>query len=249
MAIESIKEDSPVVAIEGLSCGYAGKAVVDRIQLLVRAEGFCALVGVNGSGKSTFLKTIVGLLPPVSGKIRFGSRDGRTASVGYVPQAEKLDSIFPVSVEDVVLMGAGIRGKGRGSRRSERQRIARDALGQVGLTDIRKRRMSELSGGQKQRVLLARALATQPDLLVLDEPTSGVDREAERDLMRLLAGIHERGVAILMASHNLELVERFARTVLWFRDGGMEAGPTAEILPKLAVGKGRARFPGGRSDE
>lgn len=223
----------PLATVEDLACGYGGQAVVRGIGLTVREGEFYALIGVNGSGKSTFLKTIVGLVPAVTGSIRFAAKGGAVPSIGYIPQTEKLDSIFPISVSEVVLMGTyAFLGPGKRVK-SEHRHVAEAALRRMGVDNLSRRRFSELSGGQKQRVLLARALATNPVLLILDEPTSGVDQAAERVFMELIAEVNHRGVAVLMASHNLALVREFATAVMWFHDGKAEIGPTPEIFAAL----------------
>lgn len=234
--------DLPIVRTENLSCGYGGKPVVRGVNVSVEPGDFYALIGVNGSGKSTFLKTVVGLLPAVDGNMSFAAKGGAVPSVGYIPQSEKLDSIFPISVEEVVLMGTyAYLGPGRRVK-PEHRRVGSNALRRMGVSDLGHRRFSELSGGQKQRVLLARALATEPVLLVLDEPTSGVDREAERTFMELIAEVNERGVAVLMASHNLGLVREMAGKVMWFREGEAEVGETGEIFERLKASAAHGTF-------
>lgn len=232
----------PLVTVEGVACGYGGEAVVASLDLSVREGEFYALIGVNGSGKSTFLKTVVGLIPPVRGSIRFAAKGGAVPSIGYIPQTEKLDSIFPISVMEVVLMGVyAYLGPGRRVK-SEHRRVAQTALRNMGVEDLSRRRFSELSGGQKQRVLLARALATEPVVLVLDEPTSGIDQAGERVFMELISEVNRRGVAVLMASHNLGLVREFASDVMWFHDGRAEIGPTAKVFDSLKSPSGHGNF-------
>lgn len=224
---------SVLITIKSLACGYNGIPVVRNVDLSVHPGEFYAMIGANGSGKSTFLKTVVGLLPSVGGTMLFSVSGGSPPAIGYIPQAEKFDPIFPISVEEVVLMGTyGFLGPGKRVK-SEHRLAGRSALRRMGMEGCARRRFSELSGGQKQRVLLARALAANPALLVLDEPTSGVDPEAERTFMELIAEVNERGVAVLMASHNLPLVREFADQILWFHDGEAEVGATGDILAKL----------------
>lgn len=226
-------KELPLVVLEDVACGYGGQPVVRGINLSVGAGDFYALIGVNGSGKSTFLKTVVGLIPAMEGALRFAAKGGVVPSIGYIPQTEKLDSIFPISVEEVVQMGTYAY-LGPGQRvKTEHRRIGQMALRRMGLEGLGRRRFSELSGGQKQRVLLARALATEPLLLVLDEPTSGVDETAERAFMELISEVNSRGVAVLMASHNLTLVREFAGQVMWFHEGRADVGATAAIFTAL----------------
>jgi ABC-type Mn2+/Zn2+ transport system ATPase subunit len=232
----------PLVSVENFSCGYSGKPVVQGVTLAVSPGDFYALIGVNGSGKSTFLKTLVGLVPPVGGAVRFAAKGGQVPSIGYIPQTERLDSIFPIRVVEVVVMGTySYLGPGK-LVKSEHWRAAMTALRQMGIEDLGNRRFSELSGGQKQRVLLARALVTEPSLLVLDEPTSGIDPGAERSFMELIAQVNRRGVAVLMASHNLDLVREFSSRTLWFHDGQVDAGETVQVLDLLAMPGRRGNF-------
>src|SRR5690625_2472885 len=226
----ALVDEKPVFKISDLSCGYAGKTIVHKVSVSLHPKKIYALIGANGSGKSTFLKTVVGLIPPIGGSVRAGENGGR---IGYIPQTEKFDSIFPISVEEVVVMGAfAFVGPGRRVKREHRE-TGMAALRRLGVEPLRRRRFSDLSGGQKQRVLLARALAVQPVLLVLDEPTSGVDPDAEEAYMELLKEEKERGIAVLMASHNFDQVRRFADQVIWFHDGRAEIGEPEEILPRL----------------
>lgn len=232
----------PLVTVEDLACGYGGKAVARGINLVLQPGDFFALIGVNGSGKSTFLKTVAGLIPPVDGTVRFAGGNRKAAPLGYIPQTEKLDSIFPISVLEVVVMGTYARlGPGRRLQREQWQ-AAESALRRMGVQDLSGHRFAELSGGQKQRVLLARALVTEPLLLVLDEPTSGVDPAAERSFMELIAEVNRQGVAVLMASHNLALVREFAPRAMWFHDGRVESGPGEEILRAVGVAGQRPSF-------
>jgi len=236
------RDDLPLISVEDLACGYGGRAVVNEVNLTVRSGDFYALIGVNGSGKSTFLKTLVGLIPPVSGTLKFAAKGGMVPAVGYIPQTEKLDSIFPISVAEVVVMGTyAFLGPGK-LVKTEHRRASLLALRQMGIENLAPRRFSELSGGQKQRVLLARALVTEPAMLVLDEPTSGVDPAAERSFMELIQEVNGRGVSVLMASHNLDLVREFAESVMLFQNGRVEVGSTAEIFSNLSLPGRRGNF-------
>ena len=198
-----------LLRLEDADFGYEGRAIVHRASLVVRADEFVVLVGSNGSGKSTLLRGLLGLLPPLAGRVerRGGLR------IGYVPQRETLDPLYPLSAADVVMMGAArdLR-PWQLLRKAERER-AHAALAACGATDFATRRYAALSGGQRQRVLLARALATAPELLLLDEPTAGVDPAAERALLDLLGDLaHTRHLAVWMVTHHLHAVAgRFDR--------------------------------------
>ncbi len=221
-----------------LACGYGKTAIVRNLNFSLDSGAFWALIGANGSGKSTFLKTVAGLLPPVSGTLAFPGSGADRPKIGYIPQTERFDVIFPVTVEEVVLLGASARLPAWRRIGSRERDLSRQALQRIDMEDAAGRRFSQLSGGQRQRVLLARALATEPDLLVLDEPTSGIDRQAERTFVELIAEVNSRGVAVLMASHNLALVREFADQAAWFHGGGAEIGPADEIVQSVSATAG-----------
>ena len=219
-----------LLTLEGVAVGYGRKAVVKDVNLNVSRGSFVGLFGANGSGKSTLLRTILGVIPPVAGKIRFA--DGNQApALGYVPQRDTLDPIFLLSVFEVVLMGV-YRRVGPGSRlaRSERQ-FALDCLRQTGVDHLARERFSQISGGQLQRVLIARALASRPDLLLLDEPTAGIDSGASHDIMELLRRLNqEQAVTILLVTHDLAAVANYVQEVIWLCDGRAVQGRTQELL-------------------
>ncbi len=194
---------APLLQLEDADFGYEGRAVVHGASLAIHAGEFVVLVGSNGSGKSTLMRGILGLLPPLAGCVerRAGLR------IGYVPQRETLDPLYPLSAADVVRMGAArdLR-PWQTLRRAERDR-AHAALAACGASDFAARRYAALSGGQRQRVLLARALATGPELLLLDEPTAGVDPAAERALLDLLGDLaHGQQLAVWMVTHHLHAI-------------------------------------------
>ena len=200
---------TPLLQVEEADFGYEGRAIVHRASLEIHADEFVVLVGSNGSGKSTLMRGILGLLPPLAGRVerRAGLR------IGYVPQRETLDPLYPLSAADVVMLGAArdLR-PWQLIRKLDRDR-AHAALAACGATGFAAQRYAALSGGQRQRVLLARALATDPELLLLDEPTAGVDPEAERSLLDLLGQLaHMRHLAVWMVTHHLHAIAgRFDR--------------------------------------
>jgi zinc transport system ATP-binding protein len=200
---------APLLTLENADFGYEGRAIVHRASLAIHADEFVVLVGSNGSGKSTLVRGILGLLPPLAGRVE----RRRGLRIGYVPQRETLDPLYPLSGADVVMMGAmrDLR-PWQWIRSAERDR-ARAALEACGAAGFATQRYAALSGGQRQRVLLARALATNPELLLLDEPTAGVDPGAERSLLELLAELaHTRHLAVWMVTHHLDAIAgRFDR--------------------------------------
>jgi ABC-type Mn2+/Zn2+ transport system ATPase subunit len=210
----------PWARLADAAVGYEGKAVLSGLTFELPRGRFTAVVGENGSGKTTLLKTLAGILPPVVGRVEFPGPNGTPPVLGYVPQRDALDPLWPLSAFEVALMGTyGRLGAGKGAGEAERQ-LARASLAQTGAAELERKAFSILSGGQKQRVLIARALATQPDVLLLDEPTAGIDPETTQAVMEMLSRLHrERQLTILMVNHDLPLVRKHATDVLRVGDG------------------------------
>lgn len=226
--------NTPFITLDNLSIGYNGQAVLSGISLSVARSSFTAILGPNGSGKSTLLKTLLGLQPPVSGTIQIAREpDERPAVFGYVPQTIQFDPLYPLTGFDVALMGTyGRVGPGRLVGQSERA-FVHECLRATAAQDFSHRRFSQLSGGQKQRVLIARALAAKPDILVLDEPTAGVDAVATRALLEFISQIHiEKKLTVLLVTHDLPLVRKHAQQVIWLHDGRVEHGTVAELFTR-----------------
>jgi ABC-type Mn2+/Zn2+ transport system ATPase subunit len=198
--------DTPIVVeLRGVSTGYGDVVALADVDLAIRAGTLLAVVGPNGAGKSTLLKILAGLLPVWTGEVRvLGGPPGREARrIAYVPQAETVDWGFPVTASEVVMMG---RYPGLGPFRrpgaSDRRAVA-DALAKVGMSSARDRQIGELSGGQRRRVFIARALAADPDLYLLDEPVTGIDATTHEDLMVILQGEAARGRTVVATTHDL----------------------------------------------
>jgi ABC-type Mn2+/Zn2+ transport system ATPase subunit len=224
--------NSPIISLENLTAGYGGLAILTDLSVTIQQGSFTALLGANGSGKSTLLKTLLGLLPPLAGRIVFGATAGnRPPCFGYVPQQETFDPLYPLSAFDVALMGTyGRVGPGRPVPAAEKA-FVRDCLQSTAAGDLAHRGFSKLSGGQRQRVLIARALAMRPDLLVLDEPTSGIDAAATQAVMNVIADIHrDQAMTIIWVTHDLRLVRQYAQQAIWLRDGKACVGNVAELL-------------------
>jgi len=225
-----------LVRLDDASIGYGGRALLQGVSVAVEPEDFLAVVGPNGGGKTTLLRTLLGVLPPLRGK--------RTAEgalrVGYVPQRDHVDGLWPLSCGDVVAMGR-IPLVGAGGRMGAADReAARGALGRVGLGDLWARPFGTLSGGQRQRTLIARALAAEPRLLALDEPTNGMDPAAELSAMDLLRALHGAGgIAVVMISHRLEAVANYARRLAFVdKDQDLwKVGPLEEMLRPEALSR------------
>ena len=214
--------------------GYGKTPVLKEVNFTCRRSDFIAFVGANGSGKSTFIKTVAGLIPPLAGELKYAVRGERLPVMGYVPQSEKLDPLFPITSFEVVLMGMYSH-LGPGQRVKEEHRAeARRALRDLEVEELARKRFAHLSGGQKQRVLLARALVMEPALLLLDEPTSGVDAKSEKAFMEKLIELNRtRGVALILASHNLRLLKQCVPLTAWFHEGRVRLGGTENTLAEI----------------
>jgi ABC-type Mn2+/Zn2+ transport system ATPase subunit len=233
----------PLIRAEALEVGYGGVAILPALSVAIGRGELWAVVGPNGAGKSTFVRTLLGLERPVAGAVT-RAPDLRLA---YVPQQGALDSIFPVAVRDFVLMGRqgprGVLG-----RPSAADRAAADAaLAEAGAADFARRQLRDLSGGQRQRVLMARALARDADVVVLDEPTTALDLQSERDVLGLIENLHGRrggGAAVIMVTHLVDdALERADHALLLNRDHGVAlAMPAADMREAPAFQHVYGRF-------
>ena len=220
-----------LLSTDGLVVGYDGAAILPPLTMTIGAGELWAVIGANGSGKSTFLRTALGLVPAVGGTI-----ERREAlRLAYVPQQSTLDAIFPVSVVDFVLMG--LQGPGNVTLLGHGANLARAqaALDEAGARALERRQLRDLSGGQRQRVLVARALATDADLIFLDEPTNALDAAAEHEVLELIERLRaKRGAAVVMVTHLVEDgLERADRALLLDRDHGVALPATAGAMRSL----------------
>ncbi len=208
--------DDRVVEIEKVSFAYTADSPVLRdATVRIRRGDFACLVGPNGGGKTTLLRLMIGLLQPQSGAIRLlgGDPCDTRRRVGYMPQHARLDLQFPITVLEVVLMGRIGHTLGVGPYGKSEKERAVEALARVGLAELKRRPFSALSGGQRQRVLIARALACDPEILVLDEPTSNLDIASQNDLFDLLHVLNET-MTLVMVSHDVGYVSNFVKTIV-----------------------------------
>jgi zinc transport system ATP-binding protein len=219
------------IKLNNLSIGYDGQAILSGISLSIPRSSFTAILGANGSGKTTLLKTLLGLQPPVAGTIAFAAEGNQKPVFGYVPQAIQFDPLYPLTGFDVALMGTfGRLRPGRLVTRGERA-FTLDCLRAASAIEFAHKRFNQLSGGQKQRVLIARSLATRPEILVLDEPTAGVDAAATRGLLEFISQIHvEQKLTVLLVTHDLPLVRKHAQHVIWLHEGQVLHGTVAELF-------------------
>jgi zinc/manganese transport system ATP-binding protein len=195
----------PIVEFDNVVFRYGTTTILDGINLHIHKGQFAGILGPSGAGKTTLLKTVLGLHKPASGKVLVGGQllQGHPSRrIGYVPQIEAVDWNFPITVEQVVLMGRTVQSGFWPWPRREDRELALDMMERLGILQFARRHISELSGGQQQRVFLARALTSQPDLLVLDEPTA-VDMRTQEEILHLLTDINRDGTTILMTTHDL----------------------------------------------
>jgi ABC-type Mn2+/Zn2+ transport system ATPase subunit len=220
----------PLLTLRDVSLGYGTRVILEHVELELAAGEFVALLGPNGAGKTTLLRGIVGLIPVLAGTLEYGF-DRAANPLGYVPQREALDPTFPLTVREVVLMGTYARLRPlRRAGRAERL-LATQCLKLVGLEALAGERFAELSGGQKQRVLIARALAAKPRLLLLDEPTAGVDAEATAVIMEVLSRLnHDEGLTILLVTHQVRMLHGLASAVVWVHDRRAVRARVEEVL-------------------
>ena len=223
----------PPCSVEHLSVAYHDKPVVKDVSLSIPPGSVTAVLGPNGAGKSTLLKAVMGLIPSLAGTVSFFGQDlGRARrKVAYMPQTAEVDWDFPTTVRDVVTMGTYARlGWWRRPGAAQRATAAR-ALERVGIPELADRQISQLSGGQKQRVFMARTLAQEPDLYLLDEPFAGVDVASEQAIMQVLRSLRDEGRTIVVVHHDLSTVRRFCTHAVLLSDGLLvAAGSLAEAF-------------------
>jgi ABC-type Mn2+/Zn2+ transport system ATPase subunit len=226
------------VELRGVGFSYDGTPALVDVSFDVPRGSFTALIGPNGAGKSTVLRLLLGLLRPQRGEVSvLGERPGRRGlSIGYVPQRIRLPSGFPLSVHEVALMGRyGQLGLGKRPRREDHDKAAQ-ALRRVGMEDLAHRRFAELSGGQQQRVLIARCLAGEPRLLLLDEPTAGLDPAAQARFYTLVCDLQKQAdLTLLCASHDLSVVSAHADRVILLDRSVRAQGSPLEVLGSHAT--------------
>jgi ABC-type Mn2+/Zn2+ transport system ATPase subunit len=221
-----------LVEFRDVTLGYGHRPLLRRLEFDIAEGDFLGLVGPNGAGKTTLLRALLGTLEPLSGVIRLAPG----IRFGYVPQREQIDPRWPLRVIDVVLMGRYHRiGLGRRPSAADRS-AAINALEHVGIADLAERHLSSLSGGQKQRTLIARALVGAPTVLILDEPTTGLDLVSTTQILSLVRELHERDrITVLMVSHMLNEVANYVDRLGLLVNGEIRLGPVDQILTEKAL--------------
>ena len=234
--------EPPSLEVSGVTVAYPnGNVALRNASFGLGAGTIAGLVGVNGSGKSTLFKAIMGFVRPIAGEVRIAGLPVREALkrniVAYVPQAEEVDWNFPVLVEDVVMMGRqGHMGFFRVPSRHDRDLVDK-SLARVGMSDFRKRQIGELSGGQKKRVFLARALAQEGKIILLDEPFTGVDVQTEAAIIALMRELRDQGQLMLVSTHNLGSVPDFCDQVVLVKQTVLAFGPTRDVFTQVNLEK------------
>ncbi len=225
---------TPAIELDGITVRYGDVVALDCVSLSLDAGRVCGLVGVNGSGKSTLLNSIVGRIRPQAGTIRLGGIHPATARrqgmVGYMPQSEQVDWNFPLTVRDVVMAGRyGHLGPMRHARRVDHAIVAA-ALERVELSEYATRQIGQLSGGQRKRVFLARCIAQQASILLLDEPFAGVDKRSEATITRLLRELAREGACVAVSTHDLQALPELADEAVLLKNRVLKHANVEEVI-------------------
>jgi zinc/manganese transport system ATP-binding protein/zinc transport system ATP-binding protein len=235
---------APLVSITALDAGYQREPVISGVSLTIMDGDFVGIVGPSGAGKTTLLRSMLGAVHVFNGRVDVDGHaaGGAGARVGYVPQVETVDWHFPVTVEEVVMMGLAARSGPLPWSNAGHRAAAREVMARIGIDGLRRRHIRELSGGQQQRVFLARALVSEPRLLLLDEPTAGVDIKTRDDVLHLLDELNHAGLTIVLTTHELNAVAAHLPWVVCVNGGIIAEGApervfTSEILERTYKAK------------
>ncbi len=223
--------DAPVLEVSHLNLRYGNRTILEDISFTLEQGQRIAVVGPNGAGKSTLFKVIAGVIAPTTGKVYvYGERPSGHICIAYVPQRTQVDWQFPVNIYDVVMMGrVGVLGIARLPGKQDHQ-LVRHCLEIVGLSDLATRQISELSGGQQQRMFIARALAQQAEIILMDEPLNGLDIPSQEAIFSILNTLQENNVTVMVATHDLhQAAEKFDRVMLLNRTL-LGLGSAAQVL-------------------
>ena len=226
------EREEPIVELRSVTSGYGDDPILNEVDLTINRGDFVGLLGPSGSGKTTLLRTILGAAELYGGEVAVEGRSiaDRRPNIGYVPQLETIDWSFPVTVERVVMMGRSRRGWWYPWQTREDRDAAREMMRRLGIETLANRHISALSGGQRQRAFLARALVSDPRLLLLDEPTSGVDIKTRDEVMHLLDELNHRDVTVIMTTHEINAVAAHLPWVVCLNGGIVDEGPPARVF-------------------
>ena len=224
--------NNTIIDFEDVSTGYGNNIIHDHINLKIGRNDFIGLVGPNGAGKTTFLKTLLGNIKPVAGSIM-----KTDITFGYVPQRDTVQPLLPYTVRDVVMMGRySLLGLFKKPSNID-NKIVDDSLLRVGISAISHLNYNSLSGGQKQRTLIARAMAVNPNVLILDEPTNGLDTPSHHSVLNLVSDLHdENNLTILLVSHLLSDVANLVKKLMLFEKGSFQFGNIEDMLSEEKLG-------------
>ena len=228
-----------MIKFSNVQLGYGRRSVLNALNFEIQKGDFFGIVGPNGTGKTTLLKAILGLLKPVKGEISFlNNGRGHKKSIGYVPQHASVDEIFPITTLEMVLMGRYAKMGIFKRPKSRDYAIAEEMLKNVGMENLAKRNYRELSGGQKQRTLIARAMAGEPNILILDEPVEGMDVQGEITIMELIKILHaEYALTVILVSHDLNIIANYVKTLSIINNNTLKLGPVESILNEETIAK------------
>jgi zinc/manganese transport system ATP-binding protein/zinc transport system ATP-binding protein len=223
----------PIIELTNATCAYSHQPVFSKVNLKIYENQFAGIVGPNGAGKTTLLKAILGIVRILEGTVSVSGQsvEGNSPrSIGYVPQLETVDWNFPVTATQVVMMGRHAEMGILPWPSPKDRKIVETLLDRLGISELSRQQIRNLSGGQQQRVFLARALVGNPKLLLLDEPTAGVDVKTQHDILHLLAEINMKGVTILLSTHDLNAVAAHLPKIICFNRQVIAEGTSEEIF-------------------
>lgn len=225
-----------ILECKKLNIGYNNKSVCKDISFSVESGDYICIMGENGSGKSTLIKTILGLITPISGKINL-DQDYKKSDIGYVPQQTDFQKDFPASVNEVIMSGFASKMGLRPFYNKAEKAKANKVMEYLNITDLAKKSYRDLSGGQQQRVLLARAICATDSLLIMDEPTNGLDARTMKKFYDLISDLNSNGMTIIMVSHSIDNVLKYASKILYLKDTLVFSGSAEEFKSsELTVG-------------
>ena len=228
-----------MIKFSNVQLGYGRRPILNALNFEIQKGDFFGIVGPNGAGKTTLLKAILGLLKPVKGEIRFLNNERwHKKNIGYVPQHASVDEIFPITTLEMVLMGRYAKIGIFKRPKSIDYSIAEKMLKNVGMEDLAERNYRELSGGQKQRTLIARAMVSEPDVLILDEPVEGMDIQGEIAIMELIKTLQaEYALTVILVCHDLNIIANYVKTLSIIHNNTLKFGPIDSMFNEETMTK------------
>lgn len=219
-----------LIEFKNVTLGYGNNIILSNLNFSIEKGDFLGLVGPNGAGKTTVLRSIIGTLKPMTGEILLHTNKSSRTTFGYVPQRDVIDPIMPFTVEDIVMMGRYSHLGIIKFPTPRENRLLTECLQQADIENLRYQSFKDLSGGQKQRTLIARALISEPEILVLDEPTSGMDLSSRQSILSLIKKLHIAGYTVILVSHLLSDVANTAMRIAFIEKNFFQVGNVSEIL-------------------